>query len=413
MRARSLAVLIAILLVIGIGGFLLIKYRVLQNNINLGLDLQGGVHVVLEAVDTPEAPVKLDSIDRVKAVIENRVNQTGVKEPLIQKEGTRRLIVELAGVKDAETALELIGRTAQLKFVTADGRLVVTGQDLKDAQASTDPTTNEPYVSLTFNSEGAKKFGAVTTELVQKYPNPQDPKRAIAIYLDENLLTNPIVKEAITTGQAQISGGYKNLEEANKDAILLRSGALPVKLEKVAIQSVGPTLGKDSLDKSQKAGIIGIIAILIFMVAYYRLPGLVANVAMVVYMFIVLGVLAALNATLTLPGIAGFLLSIGMAVDANVIIFERLKEEIREGNSLRRSVEAGFSRAFTTIFDANATTLIAAAILYYFGTGAIRGFAVTLSIGILASMFTAITFTRWLLRLVVDSGIRNTKLYGA
>ncbi|PKM80946.1 MAG: protein translocase subunit SecD [Firmicutes bacterium HGW-Firmicutes-14] len=413
MRSRSLAILISVLTIVGIGGFLMIYFKVFQNNINLGLDLQGGVHVVLEAVDTPEAPVTPDSIDRVKAVIENRVNQTGVKEPLIQKEGSRRLIVELAGVKDTQEAIDMIGRTAQLKFVTADGKLVLTGQDLKNAQAATRPDNNQPYVALEFNPEGQKKFAQATTEIVNKYPNPEDPKRIIAIMLDEEVLTAPMVKEAITTGGAEISGGYEDLKAANGDAILLRSGALPVKLEKVAVQSVGPTLGADSLAKSSKAGIIGIVIILLFMIGFYRLPGVIANITLVVYMFLVLGILAALNATLTLPGIAGFLLSIGMAVDANIIIFERLKEEIREGNSLRRSIEAGFSRAFTTILDANTTTLIAAAVLYYFGTGAVRGFAITLSIGILSSMFTAVTLTRWLLRLVVDSGVKNTKLFGA
>ncbi|WP_418792252.1 protein translocase subunit SecD [Phosphitispora sp. TUW77] len=413
MKGKSLAILLSILLVVGVGGYFLVRYQVIQNNINLGLDLQGGVHVVLEAVDTPEAPVQADSIDKVKAVIENRVNLTGLKEPIIQKEGTRRLIVELPGVKNTQEAIDMIGKTAQLMFVTAEGKIVLTGEDLKDAQAATRPTDNEPYVALRFNEEGKKKFSEITTELVRKYPNPDDPNRIIAIILDDEVLTSPFVRDAITTGNAEISGGYKTLEEANKLAILLRSGALPVKLEKVAIQSVGPTLGVDSLEKSTKAGIIGVTVILIFMVAFYRLPGILADISLVIYMFLVLGILAALNATLTLPGIAGFLLSIGMAVDANIIIFERVKEELKEGNSLRRSIEAGFSRAFTTVFDANTTTLIAAAILYFFGTGAIRGFAVTLSIGILASMFTAITFTRWLLRLTVNTGIKNKKLFGA
>jgi preprotein translocase subunit SecD len=411
MKTKSIAILVAVLLFIALACFLLVYYQVFQKNINLGLDLRGGVHVVLEAVDTPEAPLKPDSIDRVKAIIEKRVNDTGVKEPIIQKEGNRRLVVELAGVKNAEEALELIGRTAQMVFV-AEGKVVLKGQDLIDAQASTDPNTNEPYVSIKFNAEGAKKFAAITTDLVNKYPNYDDPKRKIAILLDGKVLTDPTVKQAITTGDAEISGGYADLAAANKDAILLRSGALPVKLEKVAIQSVGPTIGADSLEKSKKAGMVGIAAIFVFMLAIYRLPGLMANISLVVYGIIVLGILAALNATLTLPGIAGFLLSIGMAVDANVIIFERLKEEIREGNSLRRSVEAGFSRAFWTIFDSNVTTLIATTVLYYFGTGSIRGFALTLSIGIVASMFTAITFTRWLLRLLVDSGIKNNKLFG-
>ncbi len=408
MRSKSLALLVALLVAIGAAGFLFMKYQVVEKYINLGLDLQGGLHVVLEAVDTPEAPVTDDSIDRVKAIIDNRVNQTGVKEPNIQREGKRRLIVELPGVKNPNEAIDLIGRTAVLEWRTADGRVVVRGTDLKDAQAISDPTINQPIVSLELNDEGAKKFAAITTELVNKYPNDNDPKRKIAIYLDEEMLQNPSVREPITNGKAQITG-YSDLEDANRIAVLLRSGSLPVKVETLYSQTVGPTLGADSLAKSTKAGIAGVAAILIFMVAYYRLPGLIANVSLVVYMMIVLGILAAIGATLTLPGIAGYLLSIGMAVDANIIIFERLKEELKAGNSLRRSVEVGFSRAFTTIFDSNVTTLLAAAVLYYLGASSIRGFALTLSIGILVSMFTAITFTRYLLRLVVDSKIVNNK----
>lgn len=413
MRTKSLALLLAVLLAIGAAGFVIMRYKVIQKYINLGLDLQGGLHVVLEAVDTPEAPVTDDSINRVKGIIENRVNQTGVKEPVIYPEGKRRLVVELAGVKDPNKAIDLIGRTAVLEFRTADGKVVVRGKDLKDAQAALDPQKNNaPVVNLQLNDEGAKKFAAVTTEITSKY-SQTDPKRKIAIYLDEEVLQNPSVSEPITNGQAQITG-YNSLEEANRIAVLLRSGSLPVKVETLYSQTVGPSLGADSLAKSTKAGIIGVAAILIFMIAYYRLPGVIANVSLVVYSMIVLGILAAIGATLTLPGIAGFLLSIGMAVDANVIIYERLKEELKEGNSLRRSVEAGFKRAFTTIFDANATTLLAAAVLYFFGTPAIRGFAITLSIGILVSMFTAITFTRYLLRLTVDSKIAtNKKWYGA
>ncbi len=418
MRSKSLAALIVIVLVLATGAFFLVKYGVFQKYINLGLDLQGGVHVELEAVDTPDAPVKADSIDKVKAIIENRINQFGVKEPVVQKSGSRRLVIELAGVKDIDKAIDLIGRTAQLRFITADGNVILKGQDLKDAQATTDPTSNIPEVSLTFNAEGAKKFAAVTTDLVNRYPIPDDPthpdyqKRCIAIFLDQEILQNPFVKEPITTGQARITG-YKDLKEANKIAILLRSGALPVKLEKVYSKTVGPTMGADSLAKSKIAGMIGIAAILVFMIAYYRLPGLAANVSLAFYALLVLGLFAALRVTLTLPGIAGFLLSIGMAVDANVIIFERLKEELREGNSLRRSLEAGFTRAFTTIFDSNATTVLAAVVLYFLGQSSIKGFAITLIIGIIASMFTAITFTRWLLRLVVNSGIKNVKLFGA
>ncbi|ADG82067.1 protein translocase subunit SecD [Thermincola potens] len=412
MRTKSLISLLLTIALIAVSGYLLIHFKVFQKHINLGLDLQGGLHVVMEAVDTPEAPVTDDSLDRVKAVIERRVNETGVKEPIIQREGKRRLIVELAGIKNPDAAIDLIGKTAVLQFKTSDGKVVVSGSDLKDAQAAKNPTTGEIYVALEFNKEGTKKFADVTSELVQKY-SETDPRRRIGIYLDQQQLQNPVVREPIPNGRAQING-YNTLEEAAKMAVLLRSGALPVNMEKVYTQTVGPTLGADSLAKSTKAGIVGIIAILIFMIAYYRIPGLIANVALAAYALIVLGLLAALQATLTLPGIAGFLLSIGMAVDANIIIFERVKEELREGNSLRRSIESGFSRAFWTVFDSNVTTLIAAAILYYFGTGAIRGFAVTLSIGILASMFTAITLTRFMLRNLADSKlITNKKLYGA
>ncbi|KNZ71085.1 protein-export membrane protein SecD [Thermincola ferriacetica] len=412
MRTKSLISLLLTIALIAVSGYLLIHFKVFQKHINLGLDLQGGLHVVMEAVDTPEAPVTDDSLDRVKAVIERRVNETGVKEPIIQREGKRRLIVELAGIKNPDAAIDLIGKTAVLQFKTSDGKVVVSGSDLKDAQAAKNPTTGEIYVALEFNKEGTKKFADVTSELVQKY-SESDPRRRIGIYLDQQQLQNPVVREPIPNGRAQING-YNTLEEAAKMAVLLRSGALPVKMEKVYTQTVGPTLGADSLAKSTKAGIVGIIAILIFMIAYYRIPGLIANVALAAYALIVLGLFAALQATLTLPGIAGFLLSIGMAVDANIIIFERVKEELREGNSLRRSIESGFSRAFWTVFDSNVTTLIAAAILYYFGTGAIRGFAITLSIGILASMFTAITLTRFMLRNLADSKlITNKKLYGA
>lgn len=226
------------------------------------------------------------------------------------------------------------------------------------------------------------------------------------------MVSNPTVREPITTGDAQISGGFQTLKEANQLAVILRSGALPVVLEKVAIQRVGPTIGADSLAKSTMAGIVGVSAILIFMLVFYRLPGLIADMALGFYILLLLGIFAALHVTLTLPGIAGFLLSIGIAVDANVIIFERIKEEIREGNSLRRAVENGFSRGFTAIFDSNATVIIAATVLYFFGTGTIKGFAITLGAGVLASMFTAITLTKWMLRLVVDSGFKNKKLYG-
>ncbi len=371
----------------------------------LGLDLRGGVHVVFEAVPTPETPVTADSITRLIATFRNRVDALGVTEPVIQPEGSRRVVVELPGVKDPEEAVRVLPRTAHLEFKTEDGKTVLTGKDLIDARAQLNPGNNEPVVLLKFNKKGAEIFGRVTTANVQ---------RRIAIFLDDQLLTAPVVEEPITTGDAVIRGGYETLKEAQQDAVLLRSGALPVKVKLMEKRSVGPSLGKDSLDRSLRAGMIGIAFIFIFMLLYYRVPGLVADLSLFVYGLIVIGIFLLINATLTLPGIAGFILSFGMAVDANIIIYERLKEELKTGKTLRAAIDAGFRHAFRAILDANVTTLIATAVLYYFGSGPIRGFAVTLSIGILTSMFTAIMFTRFVLHLVARSRlILNPKAYGA
>jgi len=377
------------------------------NLIKQGLDLKGGVHVVLEAKDTPESPVTPESVKRAMAIIENRVNAFGVAEPIIQQQGSRRIIVELAGVSDPDEAVRNLIKTAYLVFKTEDGNTVLTGRQLKDAVESKDPQSGQVQVNLEFQPDGAKTFADVTAANVGK---------RIAILLDGNVLQAPVVREPIPNGKAQITG-YESLEEAHNIAILLRSGALPVKLDVMEKRTVGPTLGADSLNKSIKAGIVGLAAVLIFMAVYYRLPGLVADLALVIYALLVLMVFAALHVTMTLPGIAGFLLSLGIAVDANVIIFERLKEELWTGKSLRSAIDSGFKRAFVAILDSNVTTLIAAVVLYYFGyfgMGPIKGFAVTLSIGILASMFTAITITRWLLHLVAGSNlVRNVKMYGA
>ncbi|MEG3068606.1 protein translocase subunit SecD [Syntrophaceticus schinkii] len=370
----------------------------------LGLDLRGGVHVVYQAKPTPEAPVTKDSVDKLIGVFRNRIDAYGLTEPLFQKQGSDRVVVELPGVKDPDEALELLGRTAHMEFKTEDGETVLTGKHLKDARAQLNPNTNEPYVALEFNKEGAKTFEKVTTANVG---------RTLAIYLDDRLLTAPVIKTPISGGNAEISGGYQSLEEAQEEALLLRSGALPVDVELMEQRSIGPTLGKESLDLSLKAGIIGVAAIFLFMLLYYRWPGVIADLSLIVYGLIVVGIFILINTTLTLPGIAGIILSIGMAVDSNIIIYERLKEELRAGKTLRSAIDAGFHNAFRAILDSNVTTLIAAAVLYFLGTGPIRGFAVTLSIGILVSMFTAITFTRFVLHLVARSRlVVNPKAYG-
>ena len=368
MRWNELGKFLIIALAI-IGGFC-VYIQPLSNSIKQGLDLQGGTHVVLQAVDTPEMKVDDDAVNRSVKIIERRVNELGLTEPVIQRQGKDRIIVELPGVKDPEKAIAMLGRTAMLHFQDERGNVVLTGSDLKDARAQISQG-NQAVVGLEFNSDGADKFADLTAKNIGKQ---------IAIVLDGEVLTAPVVQEAITGGRAQISGS-RSIEDAERLAILLRSGSLPVKIEILENRTVGPTLGQDSKDKSIKAFGIGILGVFVFMILFYRLSGIVADIALLLYVMLLLLAMRYLGATLTLPGIAGIILSIGMAVDANVLIFERFKEEIKRGRTLRSAMDAGFGRAFVTIFDSNVTTLMAAAILFYLGTGPIKGFAVTLRVG--------------------------------
>ncbi|MGI6119191.1 MAG: protein translocase subunit SecD [Desulfosporosinus sp.] len=360
----------------------------------LGLDLRGGVHLVLQAEqDNEGTPITKDDIDKAKAIIENRVNALGVSEPIVQADyNKKRVVIDLAGVTDPDKAVDVLKTTAKLTFRDPQGNIVIEGADLKDAKGGQHPADASAYVvNLSFSSEGTKKFADVTTKLVGQ---------RLGVYLDDTLLTNPEVQTPILNGQAYISG-YTTMEEAANHAVLIRSGSLPVSMSITEKRQVGASLGVDSLNKSIQAGIYGLVFIFLFMLVTYRLPGIVADFSLIVYTLIVLWVFWMFRVVLTLPGIAGLILSIGMAVDLNIIIYERLKEEIRAGKSLRAAVEAGFSRAFATVIDSNVTTLIAAVTLYLFGTGAVKGFALTLGIGIVASLFTAITFTRFILRLIV------------
>ncbi len=361
----------------------------LNEKINLGLDLQGGSHVILECVDTPNAPVDNDAVNRVLEIIRNRVDQLGVSEPVIQRQGTNRILVQLPGVEDPEAAVELIGKTALLEFKSEEGETQLTGAHLIGAKSSFDQFSRA-VVLIEFDKTGAKEFGEATKKSVGK---------VLAITLDGKEISAPVVQEPILDGNARITGKF-TAESANHLALLLRSGALPVKVEILENRSVGPTLGRDSISKGIKAGIVGLILILLFMLIYYKGFGLIADFSLVVCMVLIVGALAGIKATLTLPGIAGMILTIGMAVDANILIFERIKEELRLEKTFRASIEAGFNKAFRTIFDANVTTLIAALALFYFGSGAIKGFAITLGIGILASMFTAIVVTKIILELL-------------
>ncbi len=396
--AKFLVVMLAI-----IGAFAYF-IKPLSQSIKQGLDLQGGTHVVLQALDTPDTKVDDDALNRSVKIIERRVNELGLTEPVIQRQGKDRIIVELPGVKDPEKAIAMLGRTALLEFKNVEGETVLTGKDLKDSRAQVAPSGQGAVVGLEFNSEGGDKFAELTTLNVGK---------PISIVLDGEVLTAPMVNEPITGGRAQITGS-NTMEEAEHLAILLRSGSLPVKIEIMENRTVGPTLGQDSKEKSIQAFGIGILGIFIFMILFYRVSGIVADIILLLYVLLVLFAMKSLNATLTLPGIAGIILSIGMAVDANVLIFERFKEEVRNGKTLRSAMDSGFSRAFVTILDSNLTTLMAALVLFYLGTGPIRGFAVTLAIGVLISMLTAVTVTKYVMKFLLASHImENPAWFGA
>lgn len=393
--------------VVLIAAALIFSIKPLTENINLGLDLQGGAEVVLQAVPGDGESVTAEDMNQLVSVIDNRVNELGVSEPNIQVEGSDRLIVQLAGVDNPAQAIEIIGKTAQLEFVDPLGNVILTGAQLEDAYAQIDnmASANERnQVAFKLNEEGSKAFLEATTKYVGQ---------VISITLDGEVISSPTVESPISGGEGVISGAFATFEEANDLAALLRGGALPVDLEILSQKTVGPTLGADSLDKSIHAIAIGFAVLFAFMIVYYRIPGIWACISLVVYSLILLWALNLINAVLTLTSIAGFILSVGVAVDANIIIYERIREELYHGKSLKASIDAGFKRAFWTIFDSNITTLIAAVVLYYLGSGTIKGFALTLSLGIIASMFTAIVFTRLMLRWMSDVNfLANKKLYG-
>lgn len=374
----------------------------LAGHIRQGLDLQGGTHIVMQAEDTEQNKVTPEAIVQVINIMQKRVNEMGLTEPIIQREGARRIIIELPGEKDPKKAIETIGKTAVLEFKDEEGNVKLNGEDLKDAKEQLGQN-KQPVVSLQFSSEGGEKFARLTSANIGRH---------IGIYLDGELLTNPVVNEAITGGAAVITG-QRTLEEAKDLAILLRSGALPVKVSTLEVRTVGPSLGQDSKDKSMVAFTIGLTLVVLFMLAIYRISGFVANTALLVYVLILLSILYLLHATLTLPSIAGIILSIGMAVDANVLIFERFKEEIAEGKILKLAVQAGFKRAFVTIFDANMTVIITSCILFFLGSATVKGFAFTLGLGVAVSMFTAITVSRTLLMFLIDANwIHNPWWFG-
>lgn len=396
-----------------------------NKKVNLGLDLQGGTHLVL-SVDTsklPEGSSADDAVEVVKEIIRNRIDQFGVAEPVIQRQGTNQIIVELPGIKDPARAKQLIGRTALLEFRLVDEQVDIqsainnkqipdnlelltiehvdknnnitknqllvnkeaslSGKYLKDVQIKFGEF-NEPRVTISFNEEGAKIFADLTGDNIG---------RSLAIVLDDVIKSAPVIRELIPNGNAEISGSF-SMEEAKDLSIILRAGSLPAPVTIEHEQTIGPSLGSDSIKSGLICGFLSIAIVGIFILFYYKFSGLIANLALLTNVIILIAAMIMINATLTLPGIAGIILTIGMSIDANILVFERIREELRQGKTNRRAIENGYHKAFITVLDSNITTIISAVFLYHFGSGSIRGFAVTLTIGLLASMFTAIIFSR-------------------
>jgi len=402
--------------------------------------VEKGDALVYKVPDREAAQIKENAIEQALETIRNRIDQFGVAEPTIHRQGENEIVVQLPGVKEPKRAIELIGKTAQLEFKLVDDealvaaeipttvlpvdessvlqqfaekipegdeilfekkenketgavvklpillkkQAVLTGDLLSDARVNIDTRFSEPYVSITFNSAGAKIFEDITG---------QNVKRRLAIILDNTVYSAPVIQEKISGGNAQITGNF-SMEEAKDLSIVLRAGALPAPLKMLQNVTVGPSLGRDSIEAGKLAGIVGTIAVVIFMILYYRFSGVIADGALLFNVILLLGAMASLNATLTLPGIAGIILAIGMAVDSNVLMFERIREELRAGKTPGAAVDSGYKKAFWTIFDSHVTTLITAAVLFQFGTGPIKGFAVTLSLGVSINLFTALIGTK-------------------
>jgi protein-export membrane protein SecD len=403
----------------------------ISQSLNLGLDLRGGVYLVYRIDESKLSSDQSEgaAVDQALTIIRNRIDQFGVREPRIQQTDSNRIIVALPGIKDTKRAKDIIGKTALLEFKVVNNQMrnavrqglapgyesvpcaddmnqrqcpqggfileaeaSLTGRLLQDA--SVQFGRRGPNVSIDFNETGARQFGQLTARNVNQ---------RIAIVLDGKVISAPEVQQAIRGGRARITGNFSD-QEAQDLALMLRAGSLPAPLELIEERSIGPSLGEDSIRSGLFAAVAALILVIIFMSAYYLMAGLISTVTLGICLLLVMGGLAGLNATLTLPGIAGIILTIGMAVDANVIIFERMKEELANGKPIRPAIEDGFNNAFTAIVDAQVTTVITAIALYWFGTGPVKGFAVTLTLGILASMFSAIFVGKFLFALVTLRG---------
>ncbi len=410
---KLLAILVIIVIVVG--GFLTVKgfgsIDPLKDQIKLGLDIEGGVYVVMEAQTDLTGEELTQLMDQTKAVIEKRVDQMGLVNPIVTIEGQKRIRVELPGAKDAEDAIAQIGKTAQLKFTLADGSFVLDGGSVKNAVTQQDTQKGGYAVGLEFDADGAKAFetatvkalsGTIAPTIIDTETSRLVSSRSIVITLDGKVISAPEVEEVISGGECQITGGYTQ-DAATNLAALIRGGALPVELQEVTSSVQTATVGLNALQMSLYAGGIGFILIFLIMIIGYRLMGVAANIALCLYVLLIIGTMILMGSVLTLPGIAGIIVSIGMAVDANIIIFSRIKEEITNGKTIRVAMHTGFKRALSTIIDSQFTTFLAAIILYQVGTSAVKGFALTLMIGIFASVFTAVFVTQLLLNLMADS----------
>lgn len=378
-----------------IGGW---EVKSFDQTITKGLDLQGGVSVLLGIQDEN---VSKEDLQKTKNLIQLRVNKLGVAETVVTTEGDNRIRVDIPGEYNSQGIVDSLSKTGNLTFKSPDGKVLLTGKDVKEATAILSQQSSKPEVSLELNDEGTKKFAEATG----KYLNQR-----ISINMDDEQLTNPLVQSQITNGKAVITG-MSSMDEAKNIAGLINSGALPVTIKALSQQTVGAQLGATALPNAVKAGVVGVGLIFLFMIIYYRVPGFIASIALTLYITLVLLIFVEIGATLTLPGIAGFLLTIGMAVDANVLIFERIREELRRGVSSKAAVKKGFENALSSIVDSNVTTIIAALVLYFMGSGAVKGFAITLLIGIVVSLFTALVVTKFLMNLALNMGILKKPSY--
>lgn len=415
---KFLSVLVIIVIVLGWGitVFGAGPVPAIKDKIKLGLDIKGGVYVVMEAQTDLQGDELKKLMDQTQAVIEQRVNQMGLSEPIVTIEGEKRIRVELPGADDSDEAIKQIGKTAQLQFFLADGTLVLDGGMVKDAGITQDSEHGGYAVSLEFNKEGTERFADATAKALSGTVNATMDgvhPSAIAIVLDNQIISAPVVNQKINNGQAIITGGTGGFgqEEATNLSALIRGGSLPVELTEVETSTRTATIGYNAFEMSVIAGAIGVGLIIVIMLAFYGIMGVAASIALLFYVLIVLWFMALMGSVLTLPGIAGLILSVGMAVDANVIIFSRIREELGNGKTVRVSVQSGFKRALSSILDSQITTIIAAVVLYQFGTGQVRGFAMTLIIGIISSIFTATVITQLYLGIISETKKFSDKKY--